>query len=146
MRLRGLLLPIVGFAVFALLSTAGQILGLYVDWHWFREVQFTSVFVSVVGTQVLVGAVTGAAFFLILYANVLLARRLAPRDVLVAADDALGLPSPEVLEPYVRRLALPLSVTLSLIAGWLGAGRWELVLKALYPTPFGIRDPLFDQE
>lgn len=28
----------------------------------------------------------------------------------------------------------------------MGTGRWELVLKVLYPTPSGIRDPLFDQE
>jgi uncharacterized membrane protein (UPF0182 family) len=38
------------------------------------------------------------------------------------------------------------SVTLALFAGWLGTNRWELVLKALNPTPFDIRDPLFDQD
>jgi uncharacterized membrane protein (UPF0182 family) len=146
MSLRGLLSLGLVLAAFALLSTAGQLLGLYTDWLWFREVQFTSVFVTVLRTEVFLGAVTAAAFFLILYGNVLLARRLAPRDVLVAVDDALGLPSPEVLESYVRRLALPLSVALALIAGWLGTGRWELVLKALNPTPFGIRDPLFDRD
>jgi len=27
--------------------TAGQIVGVYTDWLWFREVQFTSVFVTV---------------------------------------------------------------------------------------------------
>src|SRR3990170_4092677 len=146
MSLRGLMSLILAVVAIALLTTASQLLGLYVDWLWFREVQFTSVFVTVLGTQVLVGAVTGAAFFLILYANVLLARRLAPRDVLVVAEDALGLPSPEVLEPLLRRLALPGGVPLAVIAGGRGAGRWELVLKALNPTPFGIRDPLFDQD
>ncbi len=146
MRISNLTWLILALAAIALLSTAGQILGFYTDWLWFREVQFTSVFVTVLRTQVLLGMVTGAAFFLILYGNVILARRLAPREVLVAADDALGLPSPEMLEPYLRRLALPLSVALALIAGWLGTDRWELVLKALNPTPFGIRDPLFDQD
>jgi uncharacterized protein len=34
----------------ALLGTAGQFLGLYTDWLWFREVQFTSVFVPVLRT------------------------------------------------------------------------------------------------
>ena len=145
MRLRGFLWLIL-IAAFGLLSMAGQILGLYTDWLWFREVQFTSVFVTVLRTQVLLGVVTAVAFFLILYGNVLLAWRLAPRDVLVVADDALGLPSPEVLEPYVRRLALPVSAVLALFVGWVGTGRWELVLKALNPTPFGIRDPLFDQD
>ncbi|MBI2217674.1 MAG: UPF0182 family protein [Candidatus Rokubacteria bacterium] len=137
---------ILALAAVAVLTTAGRIVGLYTDWLWFREVQFTSVFVTVLLWQVLVGVVTGAAFFLILYGNVTLAWRLPPREVLVAADDALGLPRPEMLEPYLRRLALPSSVVLALIAGWLGTDRWELVLKALNPTPFGIRDPLFAQD
>ncbi len=146
MQVRGLTWLVLALAVVALSSTAGQVLALYTDWLWFREVQFTSVFATVLRTQVLLGMVTGAAFFLILYGNVTLARRLAPRGALVAVDDAPGLPSPEILEPYLRRLAFPVSATLALFAGWLGTDRWELVLKALNPTPFGIRDPLFDQE
>jgi hypothetical protein len=146
MRVHGLTWLILGIATLALLSTAGRIVGFYTDWLWFHEVQFTSVFVTALQTQVLLGLVTGAAFFLILYGNVTLARRLAPREALVAADDALGLPSPEILDWYLRRLTFPVSVTLALLAGWLGTGRWELVLKALNPTPFGIRDPLFDQD
>src|SRR2546425_9559655 len=126
--------------------TAGQIVGVYTDWLCFREVQFTSVFVTVLQTQILLGVVTGAAFFLILHGNVTLARRLATREALVVADDLPGLPSPEILQPHLGRLTLPVSVTLALFAGWLGTGRWELVLKALNPTPFGIRDPLFDQD
>jgi uncharacterized membrane protein (UPF0182 family) len=134
------------FAGLGLLSTASEIVGFYTDWLWFHEVQFTSVFVTVLQTQVLLGVVTVAAFFLILYGNVILARRLAPRDVLVAVEDTAGLPSPEVLDLYLRRLAFPVSVLIALFVGWLGTGRWELVLKALNPTPFGVRDPLFDQD
>jgi uncharacterized protein len=146
-RVRGRLTwLILAIATMALLSTAGKILGFYADWLWFREVQFTSVFVTVLQTQVLLGVVTGVAFFLILYGNVTLAWRLARREALVVVDDAPGLPSPEILEPYLRRLTLPVSATLALLASWLGTARWELVLKALNPTPFGIRDPLFDQD
>jgi uncharacterized protein len=145
-RVRGFTWLILGIATLALLSTAGQIVGVYTDWLWFREVQFTSVFVTVLQTQVLLGVITGAAFFLILYGNVTLARRLAPREALVVADDLHGLPSPAILQPYLGRLTLPVSVTLALFAGWLGTNRWELVLKALNPTPFGVRDPLFDQD
>jgi uncharacterized protein len=146
-RVRGRLTwLILAIATMALLSTAGKILGFYADWLWFREVQFTSVFVTVLQTQVLLGVVTGVAFFLILYGNVTLAWRLARREALVVVDDAPGLPSPEILEPYLRRLTLPVSATLALLASWLGTDRWELVLKALNPTPFGIRDPLFDQD
>jgi uncharacterized membrane protein (UPF0182 family) len=146
MRIRDLSWVVLGVAILALLSTAGQLVGFYTDWLWFREVQFTSVFFTVLRTQALLGMVTGAAFFLILYGNTTLAWRLAPRQTLVTADDTLGLPSPEILAPHLRRLTLPVGVLLALFAGWLGTGRWELVLKALNPTPFGIRDPLFDQD
>ncbi len=146
MRFRGLLSLTLVIGTIALLSTAGRILGLYIDWLWFREVQFTSVFLTVLRMQVVLGAVTAAAFFLILYVNVLLAWRLAPREAPVVPDDALGLPSPEILEPYIRRLAVPVSVALAFIVGWVGTSRWELVLQALNPTPFGIRDPLFDRD
>ncbi len=146
MRSRGLTWLIPVLATVVLLGTAGQIVGFYTDWLWFREVQFTSVFLTVLRTQILLGLITGVAFFVILYGNLTLAWRLAPPETLVAPDDALGLPPPEILEPYLRGLTLPGSVTLALVAGWVGTARWELVLKALNPTPFGIRDPLFDQD
>jgi uncharacterized protein len=146
MRVSRITWLILAVVTFALLSTVGQIVGFYTDWLWFGEVQFTSVFLTILRTQILVGLVTGVAFFAILYGNVALAWRLAPREALVEADDALGLPSPEILRPYARRLTLPVSMTLALLAGWMGTDRWELVLKALNPTPFGIRDPLFERE
>ena len=145
-RVRGPTWLFLALATLALLSTAGEIVGFYTDWLWFHEVQFTSVFVTVVQTQALLGVVTGAAFFLLLYGNMTLARRLAPREALVTVDDTTGLPSPEVLDPYLRRLTFPLSVMIALFVGWLGTDRWELVLKALHPTPFGVRDPLFAQD
>jgi len=145
-RGRGLTWLFLALVTLVLLSTAGEIVGFYTDWLWFHEVQYTSLFVTVLQTQVLLGVITGAAFFLILYGNVILARRLASRDVLVAVEDTAGLPSPEVLDPYLRRLSVPLSVVIAVFVGWLGTDRWELVLKALHPTPFGVRDPLFDQD
>jgi uncharacterized membrane protein (UPF0182 family) len=105
--------------------------GVYTDWLWFREVQFTSVFVTVLQTQVLLGVVTGAAFFLILYGNVTLARRLATREALVVTDDLPELPSPEILQPYLSRLTLPVSITLALFAGWLGTQRGATFLDLL---------------
>jgi uncharacterized membrane protein (UPF0182 family) len=41
-RVRGYTWFILGIATPALLSTAGQIVGFYTDWLWFREVQFQS--------------------------------------------------------------------------------------------------------
>src|SRR5215475_4401731 len=146
MRMHGPTWLILAIAAIALLSSVGQLLDFYTDWIWFGEVQFTSVFLTVLQAKILLGLLTGIAVFAVLYGNVALAWRLAPREILMVADDSLGLPSPEIVEPYLRRLALPASALLAFLAGWLGADRWELVLKALHATPFGIADPLFGQD
>lgn len=146
MSRRGALLWVLGIALVVLLNTAGRLLGLYVDWYWFQEVRLTSVFLTILRTQVLLGAVSGAACFALLYGNVTLARWLAPRHALVAVDEMLTLPSPVLLVLTLRRLALPVSLLLALLVGWMTAGRWELVLKAWHATPFGLRDPLFDRD
>lgn len=146
MRTRALIWLILALAVMAV-STTGQVLGLYADWLWFQEVQFTPVFVSVLQTQALLAVITGLVFFLILYGNLALAWRLAPREVLaLGGEETLGLPRPELLAPHLRRLTRPGSLFVAALAGWFGTGRWEMVLRALYPTPFGGRDPLFDRD
>ena len=71
---------ILAIASMALLSTAGRVLDFYTDWLWFCEVQFTSVFVTVLQMQALLGMVTGVAFFLIVYGNVTLAGRSSDRS------------------------------------------------------------------
>ncbi|MEK7221069.1 MAG: UPF0182 family protein, partial [candidate division NC10 bacterium] len=139
-------MPALLLAAVLILASAGGLVRLYTDWLWFQEVGFAAVFATVLKTQVALGLVFGLAFFLILYANAILARRLGPRDVLVVVDDSLGLPSQEILEPYLRTLILPASLVLALLAGWGAAGKWDLFLRALNPIPFGTPDPLFGQD
>ncbi|MBI4841355.1 MAG: UPF0182 family protein, partial [candidate division NC10 bacterium] len=144
--MRRIAVPVLLLAAIAILISAGGLVRLYTDWLWFQEVGFAAVFATVLKTQVALGLVLGLAFFLILYANAVLARRLGPRDVLVVVDDSLGLPSREILEPYLRTLILPASVALALIAGWGAAGKWDLFLRALNSIPFGTPDPLFGRD
>jgi uncharacterized membrane protein (UPF0182 family) len=145
MRVRGTLVALIVLG-FVLLSLGSQLLGLYVDWLWFHEVRYAAVFLTVLRTQLWLGAATALAVFLILAPNVFLALRLVPRDALIVVDDALGLPSPEVLIPFLRRLAMPVCVLVSAVAGWMGAGRWILVLQAQHATSFHLPDPLFGRD
>jgi uncharacterized membrane protein (UPF0182 family) len=129
-----------------ILASAGGVVLLYTDWLWFNEVGFAAVFVSVLKSQIALGLIFTLGFFLVLYTNAAGARRLGPRDVLVVVDDSLGLPSQEILEPYLRALILPASAVLALIAGWGAAGKWDLFLRALNSVPFGTSDPIFGQD
>src|SRR5258706_129623 len=126
MRVSGLTWLILVSAVLVLLSTAGQIVGFYTDWLWFGEVQFTSVFVTILRTEILVGLVTGVAFFVILYGNVALAWRLAPRGTLVLAGRrprAAKSRNPEAVPP-------PADVTSEHDAGSPGRLAWNGPKKA----------------
>ena len=64
--------------VVLLLLSLGNSLALYVDWLWFGEVGYQSVFTTLLSSQVLVGGAFGAGFFLVFFANVYLAGRHQP--------------------------------------------------------------------
>ena len=61
-----------------LLLSLGNSLALYVDWLWFEEVGYQSVFTTLLSSQILVGGAFGAVFFLVFFTNVYLAGRHQP--------------------------------------------------------------------
>jgi uncharacterized membrane protein (UPF0182 family) len=50
------------------------------------------------------------------------------------------------LSAVLRRLRLSLSLALGLLAGFAAPPAWDLVLRAIYRTPFGIADPVFSRD
>src|SRR6266496_2494026 len=93
--------------------------GFFVDLLWFREVGFSQVFWTILRTKIALGLIFGAAFFAILYANLLIVRLLTP------SYRAIG-PEQEVIERY--RLAFEpyawwlLPVIAGVIALFVGLG------------------------
>lgn len=138
------LLPVL--LLVALLAVAGQSIPLYTDWLWFDAVGFSSVFLTILQTQGLLGLVFGAICFSILYLNLSLIHRSPATDVLIELEDHLGLPSRFILEPYLKRFLLPITAGLSLMAAVQAAGQWKEALHFLYLTPFQTQDPLFHQD
>src|SRR5665647_326639 len=74
---RRIVIGVVAALVVALLALSGRFLGMYVDWLWFGEVGFRSVFWTRIWWQVLVGLAAFAVFFVVIMVNVEIARRLA---------------------------------------------------------------------
>ena len=127
-------------ALFILWGVLGRLGGLLVDWLWFQSVALESVFVTRVMAQLALFLSAGLGFFLVFMGNSALAMRLAARHE-----------PPPIIIPWARttrRLAL-LQVGLltagTLLAILLGLGfasAWPLALRFLYPTSFGVADPL----
>ncbi len=124
----------------------GQAVSLYTDWLWFEEVDFTQVFRTTLTSKLILAVVFGSLFALILYFNIKLATQ-APRDVrFLDEESAIELPSPDLIDPLVKRLLLPGVLVLGLFAAPQAASYWETCLLFFNSVPFGIEDPLFGRD
>src|SRR3954467_4540906 len=141
-RLTGLLL----FAVFILIFSLGQSVSFYTDWLWFQEVGYTAVFTTVVGIKLLLPLLSGGLFFLCVYANLKFAARTVRGMRFLDYENALELPSPELIDPFIRRLLLPACLLLGFVVAPQSAGVWENALLFFNAMPFGLQDPVFGND
>ena len=114
----------------------------YVDWLWFGEVSLRTVFWKRITLSVILGPVFGAVFFAIIYGNIEIARRLAPKYRPVEGIDVLE-PIRETAVKRVRLIGLVLSLLLAIVVAFVTSGSWLTFAKALDAVSFGTKDPIF---
>src|SRR4051812_47694850 len=118
--------------------------GLLVDWWWFQEIGYQVVFTRELVTRVLLFLIVGGLSFSTFYLNLRTAQRGLVPDPIVFR---IGQRVPRVdLTRALLRVSLPVSLFLSVLAGFAAAPAWALVLRFIYGTPFGIRDPVFGRD
>jgi uncharacterized membrane protein (UPF0182 family) len=122
-----------------LLLFSGDLLSLYVDALWFKEVQYYPVFLKTLLTKLALGLIHGLAFFILLYPNLSLAQRYRPA-VRVAQEEL------DPLGPFLKPIILGGSFLLSLIIGFQGSTRWSAYLLFSHAVSFGMEDPLFKKD
>jgi uncharacterized membrane protein (UPF0182 family) len=132
--------------LFVILGLLGQSVPLYTDYLWFQEINFPSVFTTILWAKLLLASAAGLLFAAFVYINVYLAARSTSSDVLVELDDPFGLPSRLVIEPLFRKFLLPGALVLGFLAASQAAGQWETFLRFLNAQPFNARDPLFGRD
>ena len=130
---------IVVVALVALVSLSG----FYADWLWFRSVEFTSVWKTVLTTKATLFIVSGAVTSLIIILNIIIAFRRRPLYVPVTVEaDNLERYRGQI-EPIRRYVTLGLALALFYFAGTAGSQSWTTWLLFRNSTPFGIKDPQF---
>ncbi len=117
----------------------------YVDWLWFDEVALRTVFWRRITTGLVVGVIAAVVFFAIVYGNVEIARRLAPKYRPVEGVDIVE-PVNERAVRRVRQVGLALSLVVAVIVGFSSAGSWLTFAQALNAVPFGVTDPIFNHD
>jgi uncharacterized protein len=138
-------LPLILFlVVFTALFFVPALIRVLVDWWWFQEIGYQIVFTRELATRVLLFLAAGGTTFAILYLNLRAAQRgLVPDPVVFR----IGQSAPSVdLTRSLRRLTLPVTLSVAMLAGLAATPEWDLVLRTIYRTPFGINDPIFSRD
>ncbi len=117
---------------------------LITDWWWYRESGFQSVFLRPILYRAVLFVVGSRVSFALLYGNLRAAQRgLVPNPIVLTLGQ--GLPSFNVITA-LRRLTLPATIVFAFLGGVALSGTWDVLLRALNRTPFGLQDPIFSRD
>ena len=131
-------------AVVALFLLFPATTAVLTDWWWFREIGYQVVFTRELATRSLLFLVVGGVTAGVLYLNLRMAQRGLVPDPLVVQ---IGPSAPRMdVTRELRRVTLPAALVLGLLAGIGATPAWDLVLRAINRTPFGILDPIFSRD
>ncbi|HPY24931.1 MAG TPA: UPF0182 family protein, partial [Mycobacterium sp.] len=143
---RGRVLVIVAAVFVALLLVGPRFIDTYVDWLWFGELGFRSVFTTVLVTRLVVFLVAALLVGLIVFGALTLAYRTRPVFVPNAGpNDPVARYRMAVLS-RLRFFAFGVPAVIGLMAGLVAQGYWPRIQLFLHGGSFGIADPQFGMD
>jgi uncharacterized membrane protein (UPF0182 family) len=120
--------------------------GFYADWLWFKSVDFTSVWTTVLTTKVFLFVIAGLLTSSTILLNIIIAYKRRPLYVPLSIEaDNLERYRAQI-EPIKRWVVLALAVGLFYFAGTSGSAMWESWLLFKNSTNFGVKDPQFSMD
>lgn len=120
--------------------------GFYADWLWFKSVDFTSVWSTVLLTKIELFVTAGILTAAVILANIVIAFKRRPLYVPMSIEaDNLERYRAQI-EPIKRWVVIGLGLALFYFAGTSGSTVWSTWLLFKNSTPFGIKDPQFNMD
>jgi len=117
--------------------------GFYVDWLWFKSVDFTSVWTKVLTTKIELFLIVGIITSLIISTNIFIAYKRRPLYVPTSIEiNGLERLRAQV-EPIRLWVFLAITVGITYFAGSSGMAFWNEWLLFKNSTDFGVKDPQF---
>ncbi|MBV9160450.1 MAG: UPF0182 family protein [Pseudonocardiales bacterium] len=143
---RARILITVGAVALVTLIIGSRLIDTYVDWLWFGEVGFRSVFSTVLVTRLVQFVVAGLVVGGLLALNIVLAFRTRPVFVPVAGPEDPVARYRSAIVGRLRLFGLGVPALVGLIAGLSALGDWQTVQMFLHGTSFGVSDPQFHKD
>lgn len=127
--------------------SAGKMLSLYVDWLFFSELGFESVFTKVLSAEVLIGIIFGAVFFIFVAINVVVASRVKvpPIDVSFMGQMNVSL-NLNRFSGLFKVFGMAVAFFGGIISALWGSGLWHQVLVFANNIDTGKLDPIFNRD
>jgi uncharacterized membrane protein (UPF0182 family) len=120
--------------------------GFYVDYLWFRSVEYSEVWTNLLITRASLFMIFGLFTSLIIVSNILIAYKRRPVYVPTALEaDNLERYRAQI-EPIKRAAIVGIAIAIFYFAGTAGSRFWELWMLYRNATPFGITDPQFNRD
>ena len=139
-------LPIVIGVLVAIGVALVSVSGFYADWLWFKSVNFTSVWSTLLLTKIVLFVVAGLITAALILLNIIIAYKRRPLYVPMTVEaDNLERYRAQI-EPIKRWVVLGLAVALFYFAGTSGSLLWSTWLLFKNSTPFGVTDPQFNMD
>ncbi len=136
----------IALAVVALLLVGPRLVDAYVDWLWFGEVGYRSVFTTALLTRLVVGLVTGVLFAAIVFAGLALAYRTRPVFVPTAGPNDPVARYRTAVMARLRLYGIGIPVAIGVFTGLVAQTTWTTVQLFLHGGDFGVTDPQFGKD
>ena len=140
---RSRVLIAIALAVVLLLLIGPRLVDTYVDWLWFGELGYRSVFTTQIVTRVVIFFVVAALIGGIVFAALALAYRTRPVFVPTAGpNDPIARYRTAVMA-RLRLVGIGVPAFIGLLSGFVAQSYWEQVQLFLHGGSFGVTDPQF---
>ncbi len=118
----------------------------YTDYLWFGSVDLKHVWATLLGTKIALGALATLFFFLVLWINLWVVERFAPRNILWTQEDELAKQFSRFIKPRVGRVRAIAAGVLALFGGLGFYTHWQDWILFRNGGSFGLKDPQFNKD
>src|SRR5882762_7400383 len=139
-------LVILAIGLFILITTVRSIASFYTDYLWFQSIGQTGVWRGVLGTKLTLAVVFIGIFFVLLWFNLFIADRIAPKFRPAGPEEELIERYHELVGRRAGLVRIAVSLLFAVIAGAGASGQWQEWLLFRNYVPFHIEDPQFHKD